>query len=97
MFRKIAELKKAKSEREKLRAAKELEVAISQAAQDEEAAKIIVKTIEKKRGPRPDYAAVMRDAALLTSIVYQLDRIAKQAALEAREEDDIAVMLLLAL
>lgn len=92
MFRKLAELKAAKTEREKVQAAKALEIALAQAAQDEEAAEVISASIQAK-----DYGAVMRDVPLLTSITQQLDRIVKEAAAERRrldDEDDIETILM---
>ena len=67
MQRKLAELKAAKTEREKAAAAKSLEVAMAQATKDDEAADAISATIQEKRPEavlKSDYGAVMRDVAL---------------------------------
>lgn len=98
MFRKLAELKKAKSEREKEKAAKELEVALAQAAQDEEAAAVITDAIEEQKPEviaRSDYRGVMQDVGLLSSIIKQLEVIARNAAKAQREEDDDIEVLML--
>lgn len=101
MQRKLRELKQAKTEREKVDAAKALEIALAQAAQDDQAADIISAAIQEKRPEavlKSDYRAVMRDVALLTDITRQLDRIVKAAAAEQRrmqdDEDDIEMLLL---
>lgn len=100
MHRKLAELKRAKTEQDKAKAAKALEVALAQAASDDEAKEIITAMIHEKRPEavlRADYGPVMRDVALLTSITRQLDRIVKQAAAERRameDEDDIETLLM---
>lgn len=96
MFRKIAELKAAKTEQDKLAAAKALEIALAQAAQDDEAANAISATIAEKRPEaRADYGAVMRDVALLTAITNELDRIVKEHKRLMDDEDDAEALLLL--
>lgn len=100
MQRKLAELKAAKTEREKAAAAKALEVAMAQATKDDEAADAITATIQEKRPEailKADYGAVMRDVALLTEITDRLEKIAKEAAAYQRileDEDDIEMLLM---
>lgn len=60
--RKVAELKAAKTEREKVAAAKALEIALAQAAQDDEVADVISAEIQEKRPEiKEDYGPIMRD------------------------------------
>lgn len=101
MQRKLQELKNAKTEREKAEAAKALEIALAQAAQDDKAAEVISAAIQERRPEavlRADYGPVMHDVALLTSITSQLASIVKQAAAEHKrmmdDEDDIEMLLL---
>jgi hypothetical protein len=98
MQRKLAELKRAKTAAEEAAAAKALEVALAQAAQDDEAAEVITATIAEKRPEiKTDYGAIMRDVALLTDITRQLAKIARAAADERRrqeDEDDIEMLML---
>jgi hypothetical protein len=94
MQRKLAELRKAKSEREAAEAAKALEIALAQAAQDERAAEVISEVIEARRPDviaRADYGPVLRDTKLLGEILRELARMVK--AYED-EEDDIEILLL---
>jgi hypothetical protein len=94
MQRKLAELRKAKSEREAAEAAKALEIALAQAAQDERAAEVISEVIEAKKPEaiaRADYSLVMRDVRVLGQILSELLRMVK--AYED-EEDDIEILLL---
>ncbi len=101
MQRKLRELKAAKTEREKVAAAKALEVAMAQAAKDDEAAEVISSTIQEKRPEailKADYGAVMRDVALLTEITNKLAKIAKEAAAYQRmmdDEDDVETLLMI--
>lgn len=100
MRRKLRELKQAKTDREEAAAAKALEIALAQAAEDDQAAEIITGAIQEKRPEavaKSDYGSVMRDVALLTEITNQLDRIVKEAAAERRrldDEDDIEILML---
>lgn len=100
MQRKLQELKQAKTEREKNEAAKALEIALAQAAQDDAAAEAISATIQEKKPEavlRADYGSVMRDVALLTSITNELERVVKESAAHQRmleDEDDIEMLLL---
>jgi hypothetical protein len=94
MQRKLAELRKAKSEREAAEAAKALEIALAQAAQDDRAADVISEVIEARRPDviaRADYGPVLRDTKLLGEILRELARMVK--AYED-EEDDIEILLL---
>lgn len=89
MQRKLRELKQAKTERERVAAAKALEVSLAQAAQDDEAAEAISSTIEQERPAlKADYRAIMRDVELLSSITTKLAEIAKRAAEEQRRRQD---------
>jgi hypothetical protein len=94
MQRKLAELRKAKSEREAAEAAKALEIALAQAAQDERAAEVISEVIEAKKPEaiaRADYSLVMRDVRVLGQILSELLRMVKE---QEDEEDDIEILLL---
>jgi hypothetical protein len=94
MQRKLAELRKAKSEREAAEAAKALEIALAQAAQDERAAEVISEVIEARKPEaiaRADYSLVMRDVRVLGQILSELLRMVR--AYED-EEDDIEILLL---
>ena len=88
MQRKLAELRAAKTKREEQAAAKALEVALAQAAQNDEVAEVITATIEIDR---PDYGTVMRDLKLLARIIDKLDRMVKA---ETRENDDWDVLVM---
>ena len=95
MQRKLLELKAAKTERERVAAAKSLEVSLAQATQDDEAADIISASIQEKGVSTAD---AMRDVALLTSITNQLEQIVKAAAIERRrleDEDDVESLLMM--
>ena len=95
MMKKLAELKAAKTERERLAAAKALEVGLAQATKDDEAADVISATIQE-RGV--DTAQMMRDVALLTEITNKLAVIAREAAEYQRmmeDEDDVETLLML--
>lgn len=100
MRRKLAELKRAKTDREEAAAAKALEIALAQAAEDDAAAEIISGAIQEKHPEaiaKSDYGSVMRDVALLTDITNQLARIVREAAAERRrldDEDDIEILML---
>jgi hypothetical protein len=95
--RKIAELKAAKTAREEAAAAKALEIALAQAAQDDEAAEIIAAAVEYE-APKRDYAAALRDVELMSQLGKELMALAKELAAERKrlaDEDDIEVLLLL--
>lgn len=85
MQRKLQELKRAKTEREKNAKAKELEVALAQAAQDELAAEAIRSAMGGKSPAR-----VMRDPAALGRIIGELERIVR----DQQDEDDLEILLL---
>jgi hypothetical protein len=98
VLRKIEELKRAKTEREEAAAAKALEIALAQAAQDDDAAEVITEAIEEKRGPKRDYAAALRDVQLMSKIGQELMVLAKEIAAERRrqeDEDDVELLLFL--
>ena len=94
VVRKIAELRRAKSAREAAAAAKEIELALAQAARDEEAAEIIAETIEERQErTTPDYGAALRDLELMADIGRRLVALARQLEFE-RDDDDAEVLLL---
>jgi hypothetical protein len=98
VLRKIEELKRAKTEREEAAAAKALEIALAQAAHDDDAAEVITEAIEEKKGPRRDYAAALRDVQLMSKIGKELMVLAKEIAAERRrqeDEDDVELLLFL--
>ena len=94
MQRKLAELRKAKTEREAAEAAQAIEIALAQAAQDDEAAEVITAAIEQAQPGRVDYAAALRDTKLIGSILTDLRKLAKQLQAERDEDDDIEILLL---
>lgn len=95
MHRKIAELKRAKNERERARAAEELQISLAQAAQDEEAAQVI-EQIASPKLIATDYAALSRDSRLMLQIAKQLEKIVKGAQRRRTEEEDDVEILMLA-
>lgn len=97
MFRKIAEMKAAKTERERVAAAKALEVSLAQAAQDDEAAETISATIQEKRPEavlKADYSAALRDVSLMTEIAEKLAKIAAEVRREREDEEDVEALLM---
>jgi hypothetical protein len=97
VLRKIRELKQAKTAREEAEAARALEIALAQAAQDDDAAEIITEVIEFKQ-PGRDYAAALRDVQLMQQLGDELMALAIELAAErARldDEDDAEALLLL--
>jgi len=90
MRRKIAELKRAKTEREKEKIAKQVEVALAQATKDEEAAEVIERVAQTANY---DTKAILNNIALLINIVNGLEHVVNRS--EARlmeDEDDIEVL-----
>jgi hypothetical protein len=94
ILRKIQELKKAKTAREEAAAAKALEIALAQAAQDDEAAEIISDVIEFKR-PGRDYAAALRDVRLMQQLGNELLALATELERERLDDEDDAEAILL--
>jgi hypothetical protein len=97
VLRKIRELKQAKTAREEAEAARALEIALAQAAQDDDAAEIITEAIEFKQ-PQRDYAAALRDVELMQRLGDELMALAIELAAQQqrmRDEDDAEALLLL--
>ena len=90
MRRKLDELIAAKTAREKALAAKALEIALAQAAKDEEAAEVISAQVNQAHGPG-DYRAAMQSTATLSRIVGELQRMVREIE-DERDEDDLEVI-----
>ncbi len=89
MFRKIAELKKAKSESAKVAAAKRVEVALARTARDDDAAQII------STGLGSDISQSLRDVQMLSSVARALKEMLKERQPQDDEDEAEAMLLLL--
>ena len=85
MFRKLAELKKAKTAKSRHKASNELEISLAKAVRDEDAAQIVQEAVA-----HIPIGEILRNVEALSDLIRNLQDLVWQE----REEDDIAVLLL---
>jgi hypothetical protein len=100
MHRKIAELKSAKTKREKEAAASALETSLDVAAENPESADEIRAAVAEQPSAKipqlTDYSRLSRDASAMEAVVRRLTLISARAAIEAKrkrqDEEDIELI-----